>query len=178
MNQQESITELNTIRHYCECNCRRMIRYIHLAFTRNELSSYESIPITLEVAQEKTKNLIDEYKDFGQPYGVTGCFAYHLRKKVDDPSSLMNSLETCKCCSRHQRFRHSEKCIIDGPEREQYPIPRNKVVQKFDYSTIADGDRYEHYEDYAEDEEDGEDMSDTRSWSTVDDYEQDLDVDV
>lgn len=85
----------------CSCPCRNNYRFILRAFTENELNTEEIIPMTLETALEEVEGIAHEEYRFDRFSNFAHCLRVHLAH----PASVMQALETCRCCQRHQQNR-------------------------------------------------------------------------
>lgn len=88
----------------CDCPCRNNYRFILRAFTPNELNTEEIIPMTSSDAIGEMEGIArDEYN--GRMSRIYPTFAHCLRIHLVYPASVLQALETCRCCQRHQQNR-------------------------------------------------------------------------
>jgi len=59
--------------------------------------------MTFQSAMEEIDGIFDEYRNNNQRYPT---FAHCLRPHLAFPASVLDALETCRCCQRHQQNRH------------------------------------------------------------------------
>lgn len=87
---------------HCNCTCRHYIRFIRRAFTENELNMEDRNQISFQTAMEEIDGILDEYQNGSYP-----TFAHCLRTLLASPVRVLEALETCRCCQRHQQNRNT-----------------------------------------------------------------------
>ena len=119
----------------CNCPCRNYSRFIQRAFTPNELNTEEIIPMTLETAMEE----LDGIQRYNYRIERYNTFAHCLRIHLAYPASVMQALETCRCCQRHQQNRSLVEWTIYN-EPVQLPGVLSNDLTDSDYVSETDSE--------------------------------------